>query len=80
MENGNLWREDIALDTLPVFSNGSYDPSDAGVPIGLNEADMIAELENAAKVLGLEIYGAYYVPAIKDDYISNLSTYSGYFN
>ena len=29
---------------------------------------------------GLKTYGAYYVPAIQDDYISNLSTYSGYFN
>lgn len=55
LENGNPWREDIALDTLPVFRNGSYDPSGAGVPIGLSEAEMIAELENAAKVLGLEI-------------------------
>lgn len=53
--NGNPWREDIALDTLPVFRNGSYDPSGAGVPFGLNEEEMIAELESAAKVLGLEI-------------------------
>lgn len=29
---------------------------------------------------GLKTYGAYYVPAIQDDYISNLSTYNGYFN
>ncbi len=55
LENGNPWREDLELDTLPVFRNGSYDPSGAGVPLGLNEADMIAELERAAKVLGLEI-------------------------
>lgn len=55
LENGNPWREDIALDTLPVFRNGSYDPSGAGWPIGLSEAEMIAELENAARVLGLEI-------------------------
>lgn len=55
LENGNPWREDMALDTLPVFRNGSYDPSGAGVPLGLNEAEMIAELESAAKMLGLEI-------------------------
>lgn len=55
LENGNPWREDMPLDTLPVFKNGSYDPSGAGVPLGLNEAEMIAELESAAKVLGLEI-------------------------
>ena len=54
IENGNPWREDMALDTLPVFRNGSYDPRGAA-PTGLNEAEMIAELESAAKVLGLEI-------------------------
>ena len=54
LENGNPWREDMALDTLPVFRNGSYDPRGAA-PTGLNEAEMIAELESAAKVLGLEI-------------------------
>ena len=57
LENGNPWREDTALDTLPVFRNGSYDPSGAGVPIGLSEAEMIAELENAAKVLDIKILG-----------------------
>ncbi len=55
LENGNPWREDIALETLPVFRNGSYDPSGAGVPIGLSEAEMTEELENAAKALGLDI-------------------------
>ena len=29
---------------------------------------------------GLKTYGAFYVPAIQDDYISNLSTYNGSFN
>jgi hypothetical protein len=29
---------------------------------------------------GLKTYGAYYVPAIQDAYISNLSTYNGHFN
>ena len=57
LENGNPWREDMALETLPVFRNGSYDPSGAGVPIGLNEAEMTAELEKAAEALGLEILG-----------------------
>lgn len=50
---GNPWREDAALDTLPVYRNGSYDPSGAGEPLGLNEAEMRAELERAAKALGL---------------------------
>ncbi len=55
LENGNPWREDIAPETLPVFRNGSYDPSGAGVPLGLHEAEMRAELERAASALGLEI-------------------------
>lgn len=55
LENGNPWREDMELSTLPVFRNGSFDPSGAGVPFGLSEAEMLAELENAASVLGLEI-------------------------
>ena len=55
LENGNPWREDAALDKLPVFRNGSYDPSGAGAPLGLSEAEMMADLENAAKALGLEI-------------------------
>ena len=54
LENGNPWREDMALDTLPVFRNGSYDPSGAGVPVGLSEAEMTAELEGAAQALGIE--------------------------
>ena len=29
---------------------------------------------------GLKTYGAYYVPAIRDEYISNLSAYHGEFN
>lgn len=52
---GNPWRKDAALDTLPVFKNGSYDPSGAGVPLGLSETKMIEKLEGAAKALGLEI-------------------------
>lgn len=55
LENGNPWREDMALVTLPVFKNGCYDPTGAGVPLGLSETKMIAELESAAKALGLEI-------------------------
>ncbi len=55
LENGNPWREDMELVTLPVFKNGCYDPTGAGVPLGLSETKMIAELESAAKALGLEI-------------------------
>ena len=55
LKNGNPWREDMAPDTLPVFRNGSYSPSGGGALLGLSEAEMMAELESAAKVLGLEI-------------------------
>ena len=44
LENGNPWQEDMKLKALPVFRNGSC-----------NEAEMMAELENAAEVLDLEI-------------------------
>ena len=55
LNNGNPWSEDLTINTLPVFRNSSYDPSGAGMPFGLTEAEMTAELEKAAKVLGLEI-------------------------
>jgi len=55
LENGNPWREDVALYTLPVFRNVGYDLFGAGVPLGENETKMIAELESAAKELGLKI-------------------------
>lgn len=29
---------------------------------------------------GLQTYGAYYVPAITDEYISNMPVYDGHFN
>lgn len=55
LENGNPWREETAPDTLPVFRNGSYDPTGAGAPVGLHKQEMEKALESAARVLGVEI-------------------------
>ncbi len=55
LENGNPWRESMKLDTLPVYRNGCYDPSGAGAPTGLSEAEMTELLQIAAQALGLEI-------------------------
>ena len=40
LENGNPWREGMDIDRLPVYRNGSYDPSGAGEPAGLTESEM----------------------------------------
>ena len=55
LDSGNPWREDWDLATPPVYKNGSYDPSGAGIPRGLDEAQMRAGLEQAAADLGLKI-------------------------
>lgn len=53
--DGNPWREDMALTTLPVYRNGSYDASGAGIPLGLGEEEMQARLEAAAAAWGVEL-------------------------
>ncbi len=55
LENGNPWREDLGLSTLPVYKNGSWDPSGAGVPLGLSEGEMAERLDREAEALGLTI-------------------------
>lgn len=40
-------------------------------------SDSISE---SAASMGLKTYGAYYVPALPDEYILNMPTYDGYFN
>lgn len=52
---GNPWSPDMELATLPVYRNGAYDPSRTGVPLGLNEEEMIAQLQTLAEQIGLEI-------------------------
>ena len=53
--DGNPWRENMTLTTLPVYRNGSYDASGAGIPLGLGEEEMQARLEAAAAAWGVEL-------------------------
>lgn len=55
LDNGNPWSEDMELATLPVYRNGAYDPTGAGIPRGLSEAQMQERLTFAASALGLEV-------------------------
>lgn len=56
LDNGNPWSEDMALSSLPVYRNGAYDPTGAGIPRGLSEAQMQERLAFAASALGLEVF------------------------
>nr|MBQ6241240.1 hypothetical protein [Lachnospiraceae bacterium] len=38
------------------------------------------ELEDMARENGLKTFGAYYIPAVKDEYIEGIATYDGRFN
>lgn len=51
----NPWREGQMIETLPVFTNGSYDASGAGLPIGLTREQMSQKLTAAAEALGLTV-------------------------
>ena len=55
LKNGNPWREDANLKTLPVFKNGCYDLSGTGQSAGQNEEEMSRKLTAAAEALGLKI-------------------------
>ncbi len=52
---GNPWSPDMELTTLPVYRNGAYDPSRAGVPRGFTEEEMKKQLERYADAFGLTI-------------------------
>jgi len=67
--------EDIedSLSTLPVFRNGSYDSSGAGVPLGLSEEEMTQRIYDAAAALDLQIQEIYAVSSdiyLKEDAVS----------
>lgn len=55
LRNGNPWSETVGLTALPVYRNGSYDPTGAGFPIGLSETEMRERLDHVASSLGLEV-------------------------
>lgn len=53
--SGNPWSPDMELTTLPVYKNSAYDPTRAGVPRGLTEAEMQERLTNLTERLGLTL-------------------------
>lgn len=55
LDNGNPWFEDMNITSLPVYRNGAYDPSGAGIPTGLSEEEMTERLTLTASALGLEV-------------------------
>lgn len=55
LNNGNPWSADMHLTSLPVYQNGAYDPSGAGIPTGLSEEEMMERLTATASALGLEV-------------------------
>lgn len=55
LNNGNPWSENMNITFLPVYKNGAYDSSGAGVPTGLSEAEMMERLSFAASALDLEV-------------------------
>jgi len=55
LDNGNPWDESMNIGSLPVYINGSYDASGAGVPKGMSESEMMDRLNSAASALDLNI-------------------------
>ena len=55
LDNGNPWSAEKKITSLPVYKNGAYDPSGAGIPVGLGEEEMVKQLNFAADALHLEI-------------------------
>lgn len=55
LNTGNPWSENTELHSMPVYKNKAYDPSGAGIPIGLSESEMETLLSSTASALNLEI-------------------------
>lgn len=55
LNNGNPWDESMEISALPVYQNGVYDASGAGVPKGMSEAEMMEKLNHMVSELNLEI-------------------------
>ena len=55
LQNGNPWSEDIELETLPVYKNGAYDQTGAGVPSGLSVEEMMEKLRATLDALNAEV-------------------------
>ena len=61
LENGNPWTGIEKNARYPVYRNRAYDPSGAGIPIGLGEEAMEQRLEEAAKASKQNILSKEYV-------------------
>lgn len=70
LTGGNPWSENMGITELPVYINGSYDTSGAGVPKGLSEEEIAERLKRFASAFELEI-GT--IEVVKD----GLGTYNG---
>ncbi len=55
LDNGNPWSEDMNINSLPVYKNLAFDATGAGIPKGLNEEEMVEQLEFTVTALNLEI-------------------------
>lgn len=58
------WNDLLAVDTLPVYRNNAYDPSELGVAIGLTETEMVETLQDSLEALGLEATSVEWIPNI----------------
>lgn len=66
LANGNPWSEDMDITSLPVYKNLTYDATGAGVPRGMNEAEMMTLLNSVMASLNLTMTEA---EVIKDAYV-----------
>ena len=58
LPSGNPWSEDLELETLPVYKNGTYDRTGAGVPRGLSEDEMVEKLRETLSRINAEVLAA----------------------
>ena len=72
LKNENPWSESSQITALPVYKNGFYDATHAGIPLGLNEAEMRERLDSAASALKLEILSTTLLT--EEDYTSDASS------
>lgn len=66
LENGNPWSVDMNINSLPVYKNLAYDATGAGIPRGLNEEEMMEQLEFTVTALNLELLET---EMIRDGYV-----------
>lgn len=55
LNNGNPWSENMTISELPVYKNGAYDESGAGIPKGLSKEEMMKHINVSANALKLDV-------------------------